>query len=351
MKSNISHTESTAGLAGIAKVCLMMEHNLLVPTVGIQNEAARLALEDKHLLVNTEVCPWPQGANRNLKIAAVNSFGFGGSNGHVIIQKEEKVEQGEQGEYHASKRSDVRMLVLSTKSQQTLNQMADDFSVWLHSLEDSIKNQVDLCYTMSERRTKHSHRLVVNASNLRETSSILKKFVQNPDLRSVDICGGKASKVSSRIGLVFGGQGSQWVGMAGDLLSHGDILSTVHHVDRVIEDAGIRTSILAYLGDELEWNRETNESLVTIQLSIFALQYAVAQFLIRNAGIRPLAVTGHSLGDITAACIANIITLQQAVKIISIRAKVQDRCQQNGAMAAVGKHLGFLSISTSLDYF
>ena len=336
IKSNFGHTESTAGCAGLAKVCLMMDHEQFAPTVGIKEQAVRLALEDKRLLVCTECSPWPSNANGFPRIAAVNSFGFGGSNGHILIR--EKESSAKENKPNVQDENLPRMLILSTKSSKTLVKMAKTFSTWLNALEDNTGNQVNLCYTMSERRTRHSHRLVVHIDSLQEASNVLKSFAENPDLKSVDICSGKASNFSLKIGFVFGGQGSQWLGMAGDLLSSTKILTYIRRVDQAIIEAGMQISILAYLRKETESRNEVNEDLVVIQLAIFALEYSVAQFMIKKAGIQPVATTGHSLGDITAACVANVISLFQAVKIIGIRAKVQDNCQKNGAMAAVGKY-------------
>ena len=333
VKSNISHTESTAGLAGLAKVCLMIEHQEYVPTVGVKNQAVRLALEDKRLLVCSKNSPWPEKYCGFPRIAGVNSFGFGGSNAHVIIR--EKVRSPRPENRRIQEENACKMLVFSTKSTQTLARMAERVSTWLKSMDDNTENQTNVCYTMSQRRTRHNYRLVVDASSLQQASSVLNKFVANPDLKSVDICSSKTSQYASKVAFVFGGQGSQWLGMAGDILQNNEIAATLHQIDHIRKEAGIEPSILAFLGNEAD--QSLSDNLVACQLAIFALQYAVAQFLIKKAGIQPLAVTGHSLGDITAACVANIITLSQAIKIISIRAKVQDQCQQNGAMAAVGK--------------
>ena len=336
IKSNFGHTESTAGCAGLAKVCLMMDHEQFAPTVGIKEQAVRLALEDKKLLVCTDCSPWPSYAKGCPRIAAVNSFGFGGSNGHILIR--EKESSAKEDKPNLQDENLPRMLILSTRSSKTLVKMAESFSKWLASLEDNARNQMNLCYTMSERRTRHSHRLVVHIDSLQEASNVLKSFAENPDLKTIDICSGKTSNFSSKIGFVFGGQGSQWLGMAGDLLSNNDVLATVRRVDHAIKKAGIQTSALAYLSNEFEWSKVLSEDLVASQLAIFALEYSVAQFMIKKAGIQPVATTGHSLGDITAACVANFISLSQAVKIIGIRAKVQENCQKNGAMAAVGKY-------------
>ncbi len=179
-------------------------------------------------------------------------------------------------------------------------------------------------------------RLVVDASSLKNASNALKEFNQAPEEKLGSLCFGKAYKFSSQLGFVFGGQGTQWLGMAGDLLRNQDILKTINTVDKMAKGVGHEDSILEYLNPEA--NKGNSEpSLATIQLSIFALQYAVAKFLINKAGIVPLFVCGHSLGDITAACIANVISLKDAVKIVRTRAYLQDSLQANGAMLAIGK--------------
>ena len=300
IKSNFSHTESTSGSAGVAKVCLMMENQRFVPTVGLQEQAVRLALEDKRLHVCTECSPWPTNANGFPRIAAVNSFGFGGSNGHVLIREKEESIQDESTKLEGD--NTPRLLVLSTKSTKTLVMMAEVFSTWLNSVEDNARNRVNICYTMSERRTKHNHRLVVNVTSFTETSMVLKKFADNPDLKSTDICSGKTNKFSSKVAFVFGGQGSQWLGMAGDILSNSEISSTLKHVDHVIKEAGIQKSALAYLKNE-PGNKPLSEDLVTIQLSIFALQYSVAQFMINKADIQPVAVTGMCVCVWVCVCV------------------------------------------------
>eukprot|EP00794_Sanderia_malayensis_P013962 gene13962-15419_t len=345
VKSNVNHTESTAGLAGLAKVCLMLKHKQIVATVGIENQSARLGITDKSMHVQVKNTEWPEHDSLPHRMAAVNSFGYGGSNAHLVVREaspllSSKDSHGEQINKDSIEKSGGRILVLSARSQSALEETAASFGKWLSALPDDSEHQMDVSYTLFERRTEHSFRLAVSAPTLSTASKLLTEFAENSEMKNTGICGGKTTMQCASVGFVFGGQGSQWRGMAGDVLSHPKILAMVKKIDKIARKQGYKESLLEYLQED-DNNKDRNaqdeseESFVTVQLSIFALQYAVAQFLMHNAGITPMAVGGHSLGDITAACIAGIVKPKEAVKIILARASLQAKCQAEGAMAAI----------------
>ena len=346
MKSNINHTESAAGLAGLAKLCLMFKHNHIASTVGIENQASRLSMGEKGLLVVTEGCTWPK-VKDGRKLAALNSFGYGGSNAHLILQEpkkelpaETKIDVVESSKQKiTNKKSSMMLLALSAKSQPALIESARSFSQWIQTLEDTPENQVNVCYTLNERRTDHSVRLTVAATSLNNASDSLNQFAEKRDSKVTSVSEGKIDRHCSKIAFVYGGQGSQWLGMAGDVLSHEDILQKVKRIDHIAKKRGHTRSLLAYLkGEKDPADEDGSECLVTVQLSIFALQCAVTDVLTKNASILPTAVGGHSLGDITAAHVAGIIKLKEAVKIIMARASLQEQCESKGAMAAIGMY-------------
>ena len=350
MKSNINHTESAASLAGLAKVCLMMKHSTIVPTTGIGDFAARLSIEDKGLKVQTEPCDWPKVKGKP-KVAAINSFGFGGSNGHLLIREPTQFTP----QSRCQKKDPAKLYVLSARSKQALLETAETFSQWMQSFEDTTENQTNVCYSLNERRTDHGVRIALTAKSLSDAAETLHHFYEHPDNRQTNICSGKVSKNCSKITFVFGGQGSQWSGMAGDLLKKQEIREEILKIDNQARKRGHRESLLTYLAnDDAHKDKETvrkfqevNQGhLITEQLSIFALQYSVANFLSKCASIIPIGVTGHSLGDITAACVAGIISTKEAVKIIIARASLQNECMLKGAMAAVGMY-SFVFVFTS----
>ncbi len=311
-----------------------MEHGELVPTISVETPAARLGIEQNRLHVQTECSEWPKNKQGMPRLAAINSFGFGGSNAHVIVKEVPSTNRKQEDDN--TPESANMMMVLSASSGDALGAMAKGFSTWLESTEDTKQNRVDICYTLSERKTAHNMRLVVDASSLKTASKTLAEFAKDPKKDISGLCTGKASKFSSQLAFVFGGQGSQWLGMAGDILKNESILQTLKAIDKLAKSIGHNQSLVAYLSTEEGTKLSIQPSIATLQLSIFSLQYAVAKYLIDTAGIVPMFVCGHSLGDITAACVANIISLKSAVKIIKSRAYLQNCSRSNGAMIAIG---------------
>ena len=352
VKSNINHTESSAGLAGVAKVCLMMENNRIYPTVGIESQAIRLDIEERGLSIPTECVEWPL-LERETKLAAVNSFGYGGSNAHLIMKEPNKSDSCRS--IHGtsnSKENDqkLRLFTLSARSLSGIVDSAKELSKWVQSFEDSKESMSDVCYTLNERRTIHNVRLAVASESLTKFSELLKVFADDCNKNNAGFSLGRTKKSGSSVAFIFGGQGSQWLGMAGDLIKEQRILREMKRINKLARKNGHKKCLLAYLTAEEE-NSDEQDCLVTVQLSIFALQYAVSKFLINAASIEPLAVGGHSLGDITAACVAGILTPRKAVKIILARASLQDKCESEGAMAAIGYLINsILYIITNVYY-
>ena len=340
VKSNINHTESSAGLAGVAKVCLMMENNKIYPTVGIENQAIRLDIEERGLRIPITCEEWPLQKGE-AKLAAVNSFGYGGSNAHMILKEPKKFETRRSKENKAnSMRNDqpLRLITLSARSLSGLLESAKVFSKWLQSFEDNKENISNVYYTLNERRTTHNVKLAVASGTLAGFSELLKVFADDFNKKNAGFSLGRTKKFGSSVAFIFGGQGSQWLGMASDLLKEPRLYKEIKRINKYARKNGHKKCLLAYLAAEEE-SSDQQDCLVTVQLSIFALQYAVSKFLINAASVEPLAVGGHSLGDITAACVAGIITPKKAVKIILARASLQDKCRSEGAMAAIGNHL------------
>ena len=337
MKSNVNHTESTAGLAGLAKVCLMMESNKILPTVGIESQAVRLDIVERGLRIPTKIEDWLV-EDSVPKLAAVNSFGYGGSNAHLIVRepmtprtpKASEVKQNLEAE-----KQPLRLVTLSARSLSGLSDAAKVFSNWMVSLEDNRQNLANVCYTLNERRTDHNVRLAVASESLQGFSELLNMFADDSNKKNAGISYGRTQVSNLSVAFVFGGQGSQWPGMAADLVREPRILKTLKRINKYAKKNGHKRCLLAYLTKDEDGDQA--DCLVTVQLSIFALQYAVASFLMSSASIEPLAVGGHSLGDITAACVAGILKPKKAVKIIMARASLQEKCDLDGAMAAIGE--------------
>ena len=334
VKSNINHTESTSGLAGLVKVCLMIENKKFVPTVGIEKLNPTLQTEERKIKVQQEVEDWTIEAHKP-RIAAVNSFGYGGSNGHVILQEE--------GKKSEKKKCDVTLVekpyvvLLSAHSLAALKETCQKFAHWLGGMNDESEIALDVCYSLYQRRTHHDYRIAVGFDSMHEAADLLRRYSDDniTDGNLLRFAEAKTFPSPSKIGFIFGGQGSSRPGIVNGLRKNKSLGKYLGRVQSEISTCEPDLSIF----DEESSRNETNhrERQVLTSLKIFAVEYSVAHFLIEKAGIYPLAVAGHSLGDISAACVSGYISLIEAIKMIIIRSNLQEQCTVEGSMMAVGE--------------
>ena len=351
VKSNLNHTESTSGLAGLIKVALMIKNKKFVPTVNVQILNPKLKLEENKLVVQQTTEPWIK-AEGNPRVAAVNSFGFGGSNVHLILREiTSKQTLPEESVFRLN-----NVLTLSARSKEALQKMAHLYSKWIKdNVEDTDTRFVEnLCYSLNERRSQFPHRLALAFSSSTEASQSLADFADDSAGWENLVSYMKVSSNSEKLVFMFGGQGSQWYAMGRQLIECEVAFSeAVLTVSNLLKQLGVKWSLI----DELmapEDSSRISENFIA-QPATFAVQYATAQLLM-SWKIHPSAVIGHSLGEFAAACIAGIITVKEAVQLVLARSTLQDKCSNNGGMAALGMSeekarvlLRNLKLSATLD--
>ena len=331
VKSNLNHTESTSGLAGIIKVALMIKHKRFVPTVNVHVLNPKLKLEEKGLFVQQTNEPW-KTENGKPRVGAVNSFGYGGSNVHAIL-REVTTKQSVDGE-NVQRLNHV--LTLSARSQDALKRMAGLYSKWLNdSAQDMDSTFVEnLCYSLNERRSQFQHRLALPFGSISEGSKSLADFAGDSNGWEKVVSYGEVKFSNPKIVFMFGGQGSQWYAMGRQLFETEPVFKeAVLAVNNLVRDFGKTWSLIDELMATEDESRIAENSIA--QPATFAVQYATAQLLM-SWRIYPSAVLGHSLGEFTAACVAGIITLKEAVQLVLTRSTLQDQCPSNGGMAALG---------------
>ena len=335
VKSNINHTESTSGLAGLIKVCLMIKNKKFVPTVGIENLNPALQTEERKITVQQKTEDWVNDGNK-VRRAAVNSFGYGGSNGHVIVQERiKKIEADDDDDILVYK---PYVLLLSAHSATALKEMARKFGHWLKEIDEDKRTSLNICYSLYKRRTQHDHRIAVGFETIIDAIDILQCYAEDKNAVNnlLHLTVGKIFPSPSKVGFVFGGQGSSRPACIKLLRQNKFMEDYFQRVQREVSSCDPHLSIFS---EETEENQASvKESQALTSLKIFAIEYAVAQFLVEKTGIYPLAVAGHSLGDITAACVAGHISLNDAIKLIIIRSTLQEKCSLEGSMMAVGKY-------------
>ncbi len=333
VKTNLGHLETASGVAGLVKAVLMLKHGHLPASLHFETPNPHIDFAALKLRVPVENESFPHTAGN--RVAGVNSFGFGGANAHVVLT--EAPPHAQSHDQDAAGGDRAWPLMLSARSEEALRAAAWRLSVWLddHSkLNGSSPMLPDITYMLGVRRNHHSHRLTI-------TSPLMAEMVQELSAFSTGQAGPKLRTAftprreqATRVVFVMSGQGPQWWGMGRELMQHEPVFR------RMMEacDEALRPWAKSSLLDELA-RTEADSQLQRTEISqpaIFAMQMALAE-LWKSWGIVPAAVVGHSVGEIAAACVAGILTLEQAAKIIVHRGRFMDECAvAGGTMLAVG---------------
>ena len=331
VKSNLNHTESTSGLAGLIKVALMIKEKKYVPTVDINVLNPKLKLEENDFVVQQTTEPWVT-ENGKPRIAALNSFGFGGSNVHLIL-REVPLKQCS-NEMSVNRLNNV--LTLSTRSKGALQKLAKLYSEWIKSnVEDKDDHFVEnLCYSLNERRSQFPHRLALTFGSTAEASKSLADYANDSVGWDKLVSYAEVKSNDGKLVFMFGGQGSQWYAMGRQLIECEVVFrEAVLTVSNLLNELGMKWSLMDELMAPEDISRISENYIA--QPATFAVQYATASLLM-SWKIHPSAVIGHSLGEFAAACVAGIITVKEAVQLVLARSTLQEKSHTNGGMAALG---------------
>ncbi len=322
VKTNIGHTEATAGIAGLIKVVLAMQHKVLPPNLNFNNPNPNIPFEELHLEVQKDLSSWPVNNGETFK-AGVNSFGWGGTNAHVALE-----------EYRAPRTesvipansSEVYALPLSAKSSQALKDYARAYAKSIElGDEDNFKA---ICVAASIRKPEFDHRILFTASTREQMLASLKNFFE--DEAEATPCMPLTEK--AKVVFVFPGQGAQWLGMGRELL----VKEKVFRDTILALDAAYRTYTDWSLVDQINATPETDrlKEINVIQPAICAMQIALAK-LWMSWGIQPQAVVGHSMGEVAAAYISGAIKMEDAARIICERSRLMKTVSGKGGAMAV----------------
>ncbi|MBW4632371.1 MAG: thioester reductase domain-containing protein [Iphinoe sp. HA4291-MV1] len=328
VKTNIGHLETASGIAGLIKVALALKHCQIPPNLHFQTPNPKIPFEELGLRVPTTLEPW---RNENgSRIAGVNSFGFGGTNAHVLLSGLATDAVTDIGD---SEHGSVSVLLpLSAKSPEALVAVARATHEFLTALDLSAGvSLTDICYTASLRRDHHDHRLALVADTKENLVENLEAFLageNRPGLSS----GHLVPDFQPKLAFVFSGMGPQWWAMGRQLLESEPIFrEVIEQCDELLRQYA-DWSLLSELTASEETSRINSTQIA--QCSIFAVQIALAA-LWRDWGITPQAIVGHSVGEVAAAHVAGVLSLSDAVQVIFHRSRVQASAAGKGKMLAV----------------
>ncbi|MCH9648352.1 MAG: SDR family NAD(P)-dependent oxidoreductase [Deltaproteobacteria bacterium] len=328
IKTNLGHLETAAGVAGLMKVALSLYHQERVPNLHYREANPRIHFADLGLRVQRAGEPWPaSGAPR---LAGVSSFGFGGTNAHVVLAEAPRgAVEGDvsQGEESPSVNGLPELAPISAHNPAALAQRVEELIPWLQLHRPPLGELVD---TLALRRGHLDHRLTVVASDLDELLAGLEASSRgepHPGLAR----GQRPAVGPAPMAFVFSGQGSQWPAMGCQLMNQEPVFRRRLEEVAAALEAEVDWSPLEELARGVDSSRLLEIDI--IQPLIFAVQVSLAA-LWQSWGIRPDWVVGHSLGEVAAACIAGGITLQEGARVICHRSRLMRRASGHGTMLA-----------------
>ncbi|MFI9385711.1 SDR family NAD(P)-dependent oxidoreductase [Kutzneria sp. NPDC052558] len=323
VKSNLGHTEAAAGVSGLIKTVLSLRHGVVPPTLNFTGWNPQIHPEDTRFFVPTEVTPWPVADAPRL--AAVSSFGVGGTNSHVIV---------EQAPPRTSERTPdtgrPTMIPLSATSFEVLGTAASRLAEWLrdNASSDGDVALADVAHTLAARRSHNLARLAVTARSVDELATCLEGFADGEPQAQVTCTTAKTAAAKGSV-WVFSGQGSQWNGMGRRLLAEEpEFAAAVAEIEPLVSaEAGFSVT-------EVMCAPEMSTEIDKIQPTLFAMQVGLARMW-RAAGVEPAAVIGHSMGETAAAVVAGGLSLADGVLVICRRSALMKRASGLGTMASV----------------
>ncbi|KAF6801113.1 Polyketide synthase-nonribosomal peptide synthetase 3 [Colletotrichum musicola] len=358
VKTNLGHSEAASGLTSIIKVAQALDKGLIPPTRGVVNVNPKLELEARSMKIATEVEKWP----RSIRRASINSFGYGGANGHVILEsldsflgsvdssktrvnsvvhepagapKEKAETKGDQEQGQA----DLVVLPVSAASKSSLEQRLQQITDIVRAPNSSIQSIKNLAYTLGQR-TEHlgiKRALTASCKTVQGSGSgkVEVEFVEGPGPQTV------AAAEALPFTFVFTGQGAQYAGMGKELLSkdgNDTFRSTIHELDNVLKalppqyapGTGTETGTWTLEEALLELPATSRVGEVTqSQPLCTAVQIGLVRML-RSWGVEPVATIGHSSGEIAAAYAAGLLTASQAILVAYFRGYAVGQLRADG---------------------
>ncbi|OBA62317.1 polyketide synthase [Mycobacterium sp. 1100029.7] len=330
VKTNIGHTESASGAAGLIKVVLSLQHELLPQSLHFEQPSPHIPWDSLPVRVVDKAIAWQ--ANGRTRRAGVSSFGFTGTNAHVLI--EEAPPQPAFADDAAevpvdTSAAQVDVLALSARSPEALVALAQRYQAWLGAHPDV--DLSDVCRTAGTGRSHFEHRAALVVDSLEDARLALAELAENR-LRPGVVRGEHTNHPTTA--WLFTGQGSQHPGMARELFDTEPVFAeTVTRCAEAVQDIVTRPLLevlFATDGEAADALRHTSFA----QPALFAVEMGLAR-LWQSWGIQPDVVLGHSVGQYAAACVAGVFSLEDGARLMAERGRMFGSLPVGGRMVAV----------------
>jgi acyl transferase domain-containing protein/NADPH:quinone reductase-like Zn-dependent oxidoreductase len=322
-KSNLGHLEAAAGIVGLLKVVLSLQHHEIAPHLHFKSPSPHIAWGDLPVVIPTEPIAWPE--INGTRIGGISSFGVSGTNAHAVIEQAptpaRPSPQAERSHH---------IVTVSARSESGLTAAAARLAAALDGYGDA--DHADIAYTLNTGRALLPVRAAFTASTLSETREKLASVAQQQPAAGVST-GSVSLGARPRVAFLFTGQGSQYIGMARTLYDTSPQFRQGLNDCASELDPLLPAPLLSTLYPVDNANSPLDQTGFA-QPALFAVEYALAM-LWRQWGIEPTVVLGHSVGEVVAACVAGALSLPDALKLIAARGRLMQSLPSGGGMRAV----------------
>lgn len=312
VKTNLGHAEPASGIIGLIKLALQLERGKLAPHLHCQEPTPRVAWDKLPLQIPTALTDWPRYGTE--RIGGVSSFGFTGTNAHLVLQEPPPSRAEPRGA------ADAELLCVSARTESALAELCERLACRLEASD--APGLGELCHSQNTAKAQLPYRRGLVAKTHADAVQLLRA---RP---------GAAVPVrqAPRVAFLFSGQGSQYTGMGRQLyLSSPVFRETLERCDAVLRREHGWSLVEALYGDPpsalLAQTRLAQPAILSIELALVAL--------LQSWGVVPTFVMGHSLGEYAAACVADVLSLEDAVHLVARRAELMQALPNAGAMFAV----------------
>ncbi|MFB6888771.1 type I polyketide synthase [Kitasatospora sp. NPDC056327] len=335
VKTNLGHLEAAAGIAGLIKAALCVDRGLIPPNLHFGELNPHISFEGTTFAVPSGLTPWP--ADAGPRTAGVSSFGFSGTNAHLIVEQAPRWPESGRPEPAGDGARPLSVLALSAKSRTALLKLARRYQDRLaHAAPEAA---ADLCFSAGTGRSHFPHRLAAVGASAGDLADRLADFVRDDAGEGLLVGphGGAAAPGSGPAAepvFLFTGQGPQRAGMARQLYeTQPSFRRTLDLCDEILRGV-LPAPLLSALYPASAADAALIDTMEFAQPGLFAVEYALAG-LWRSWGVEPAAVLGHSLGEYTAACFAGAMPLEDGLRLVAERGRLLQRLADAGSMAAV----------------
>ena len=321
VKTNIGHLEASAGIASVLKLILALQNKTIPPHLNFHKPNPLVPWDQIPIEIPRSATAWETDPDQP-RIAGISSFGFSGTNVHLIVS--EAPTKTAQPQITTL----PRLLTLSARSEKALRELANQWIDGpLQDSENHSENYAEYCASSLVARTSFQHRLSLVADDRKKTQQALAEFAATG--QSADINSGSVENENNKVAFLFSGQGSQYKGMGHALYNQEPVFRAgIDQCQQHLKSYEVNLLDLLY-GETADLNQTANT-----QPALFALEYALAKQW-QAWGVEPDALLGHSVGEYVAACIAEVFSLEDGLKLIAARGRLMQGLPTGGGMAAI----------------